>query len=101
MRSLLCLTVCVFLFSIQLLRAELSTFQFSGRIQSVFSSPQYPQLPSVFQVGRPYTLSYTFDLSVPDAASTSPSFGFYPRSITAATFSYDNSTYVGNMDRPP
>src|SRR5688500_7404732 len=93
---LLCL-VCLLPFPVEETRAQTATFEFSGRISHVGSTPEFPELASVFEVGRPYTLSYTFDLKTPDAIAA-PLSSLYLGAITAATFNYNNSEYLGNMD---
>ena len=89
--------VCLVLFQIEEICAETATFQFSGRISYVGSTTEFPDLASMFEPGRPYTVSYTFDLETPDSVAA-PSSGLYVGAITAATLNYNNSEYVGVMD---
>jgi hypothetical protein len=96
MRPLLCLA-CLVLFQVEEARTETATFQFSGRISYVGSTTEFPDLAYTFELGRPYTVSYTFDLETPDSVEA-PSSGLYVGAITAATFNYNNSAYVGVMD---
>ena len=81
--------LCVLLFAGCLAaNAELLTFQFQGHIIGAS-----PGLNTVFQAGRPYTLSYTFETTVPPSSP-----GLFISCIRDVHFNYDNSTYVGTMD---
>lgn len=81
----LCLLFCCACFSGN---AELVTFQFQGHIIGASS-----ELQGVFQAGRPYSLSYSFDTTTP---ASSP--GLFVSCIRNVEFNYDSSTYVGTMD---
>lgn len=68
--------------------AELVTFQFQGHIMGAS-----PDLSAVFQSGRPYSLSYTFETT-----TTPQSPGLFVNCVRDVQFNYDNSTYIGTMD---